>query len=213
MTTPVLLVLGAGPKIGLSVGQAFAAKGYKVAEFRRRHRPGWVLALEDQPCKHRSSGDPESIYQVLMASDGVALDPEDPLSSVSISETTRIFATNTISPLIAAQEAVKGFKQLPTSASRTFIATGNLLNTAARPPVLTFGMSKSALAHLIWGSSIAYEKRGFKFYYADERQEDGGATIPVSGPAAGRAYTELAEKEGQGKWLWTFVDGKGYVES
>jgi NAD(P)-dependent dehydrogenase (short-subunit alcohol dehydrogenase family) len=28
---PVLFILGAGPKIGLSVGQAFAAKGYKVA--------------------------------------------------------------------------------------------------------------------------------------------------------------------------------------
>ena len=31
MSAPVLFVLGAGPKIGLSVGQAFAAKGYKVA--------------------------------------------------------------------------------------------------------------------------------------------------------------------------------------
>lgn len=31
MSTPVLLVLGAGPKIGLSVANAFAAKGYKIA--------------------------------------------------------------------------------------------------------------------------------------------------------------------------------------
>jgi NAD(P)-dependent dehydrogenase (short-subunit alcohol dehydrogenase family) len=30
-TTPVLLVLGAGPRIGKSLASAFAAKGYKIA--------------------------------------------------------------------------------------------------------------------------------------------------------------------------------------
>jgi NAD(P)-dependent dehydrogenase (short-subunit alcohol dehydrogenase family) len=40
MSTPVLLVLGAGPKIGLSVGNAFAAKGYKVALAARSLQDG-----------------------------------------------------------------------------------------------------------------------------------------------------------------------------
>jgi NAD(P)-dependent dehydrogenase (short-subunit alcohol dehydrogenase family) len=31
MSSPVILILGAGPKIGQSVAGAFAAKGYKVA--------------------------------------------------------------------------------------------------------------------------------------------------------------------------------------
>jgi hypothetical protein len=73
-------------------------------------------------------------------------------------------------------------------------------------------MTKTALAHLIWGSSIAYEKQGFGFYFADERQPNGGPSIPVDGPAAGEAYVELAEKKEQGPWNWTFVKGKGYVE-
>jgi hypothetical protein len=51
-----------------------------------------------------------------------------------------------------------------------------------------------------------------RFYYADERQADGGPTIPVSGPAAGAAYIELAEKAEQGPWNYTFMNGKGYVE-
>jgi len=51
-----------------------------------------------------------------------------------------------------------------------------------------------------------------RFYYADERQDDGGPTIPVGGPAAGAMYVELAEKTEQGPWNYTFVDGKGYVE-
>ena len=50
-----------------------------------------------------------------------------------------------------------------------------------------------------------------RFYYADERQSDGGPTIPVNGPAAGRAYVELARDKTQRPPLYTFVDGKGYM--
>jgi hypothetical protein len=51
-----------------------------------------------------------------------------------------------------------------------------------------------------------------RFYYADERQPDGGVSIPVSGPAAAEAYVELAEDGEQRAWEYTFVKGKGYVE-
>jgi NAD(P)-dependent dehydrogenase (short-subunit alcohol dehydrogenase family) len=40
MSTPVLLVLGAGAKIGLSVAKAFAAKGYKIALAARSVQDG-----------------------------------------------------------------------------------------------------------------------------------------------------------------------------
>jgi NAD(P)-dependent dehydrogenase (short-subunit alcohol dehydrogenase family) len=40
MSTPVLLVLGAGSKIGLSVANAFATKGYKVALAARSMQDG-----------------------------------------------------------------------------------------------------------------------------------------------------------------------------
>ena len=36
MAPPVLLILGAGPNIGLHVSKAFAAKGYKVALASRK---------------------------------------------------------------------------------------------------------------------------------------------------------------------------------
>jgi hypothetical protein len=51
-----------------------------------------------------------------------------------------------------------------------------------------------------------------RFYFADERQPDGGPTIPVNGPAAGETYVELAEKTEQGPWNYTFIAGKGYHE-
>ena len=51
-----------------------------------------------------------------------------------------------------------------------------------------------------------------RFYFADERQVDGGPTIPVDGPAAAEAYVELAEDPKQRPWQYTFVKGKGYVD-
>jgi hypothetical protein len=72
------------------------------------------------------------------------------------------FAVNATSSLISAQEAVKGFKELPSSASKTFIHTGNKLNTVVIPHVLVFGMGKNAVAHMIQSASVGYAGQGFK---------------------------------------------------
>ncbi|KAH8595852.1 hypothetical protein B0O99DRAFT_144823 [Bisporella sp. PMI_857] len=212
MATPVLLVLGAGPKIGLEVAKAFAAKGYKIALAARSFSDGVgedgylrlkvdLANTEEVPKTFTKVTEQLGIPSVVVynGSDAVRLNPEDPLSTVPIESVKREFAVNTFSPVLAAQEAVKGFKKLPSSASRTFIFTGNFLNINVWPSMLTFGMSKNATAHLIRGASIAYQSQGFKFYYADQRQEDGGPTVPVGGPAAGVAYVRLAEDTEQGK--------------
>jgi hypothetical protein len=52
-----------------------------------------------------------------------------------------------------------------------------------------------------------------RFYYADQRQTDGGPSIPVDGEAAGEVYVELAEKKEQGPWNYTFIKGKGHVDN
>lgn len=92
-----------------------------------------------------------------------ARDPEDNLNGFSIEEIQEEFSINTFSPLFAAQEAVRGFKQLPETASRTFIFTGNALNEIVILPVLTFGMAKSATARMITFASESYNKQGFRY--------------------------------------------------
>ena len=68
--------------------------------------------------------------------------------------------------MLAAQEAVQGFKQLPSTASKTFIFTGNLLNTDRplewRNAVLTFASAKTATAKWIKFASEGYPSKGFK---------------------------------------------------
>jgi hypothetical protein len=92
----------------------------------------------------------------------VARDEKDPLSGITVEDFTSEFTVNTISALVAAQEAVEGFKTLPPPASKTFIYTGNKLNVVAKPDVLSFGIGKSASAHLIESASIGYQSQGIK---------------------------------------------------
>jgi hypothetical protein len=52
-----------------------------------------------------------------------------------------------------------------------------------------------------------------RFYYADERLEDGESPVQnVSGEAAADFYVPLAEGRVDAPWWATHVKGKGYVK-
>lgn len=74
---------------------------------------------------------------------------------------------NTTSAFVAAQQAAQGFQELPDSAAKTFIYTGNALNsTLVIAPILTLGVGKSATAHLIKVAAQTYGDSGFKYVYS-----------------------------------------------
>ena len=134
---------------------------------------------------------------------------------------------NTTSAFVAAQQAVLGFEQLSDSVTKTFIYTGNVLNTTTMVPLMYLGIGKSATAHMIQCAATAYKDRGYRyvsstsilpamkltiyrFYYADERKADGSTAFTIDGEAHGKLYASLAEAESQRPWLQTFVKGVGY---
>jgi hypothetical protein len=86
---------------------------------------------------------------------------EDPFG-MSLDDLKKTNAINVTSAFVAAQQATQGFKELPESAARTFIVTGNILNTVILPGFMDQGMGKSASAHMIWAASDAYKDNGFK---------------------------------------------------
>jgi hypothetical protein len=54
---------------------------------------------------------------------------------------------------------------------------------------------------------------GFRFYYADERTEEGKPVgMAVDGEAHAELYLRLASEEKPVEWQQTFVKGKGYVK-
>jgi hypothetical protein len=91
-----------------------------------------------------------------------ATDEKNPLS-LPLGDFTRDFNVNTTSAFVAAQQAILGFEQLPDSASRTFIYTGNILNITTMGPFLDLGVGKSAAAHIIQSAAVAYKDKGFKY--------------------------------------------------
>ena len=87
--------------------------------------------------------------------------PEDPFA-LSLADLKTDTAINIYSPFVAAQQAVSGFAQLPDSAARAFIYTGNITNVAILPRFLSQGIGKSGGAHMIWAASAAYKDKGYK---------------------------------------------------
>lgn len=98
----------------------------------------------------------------LPAGAATANDPKNTFS-ISLDDFTRDMNINTFSAFVAAQQAAAGFAELPASASRTFIYTGNILNTNTTiAPFMSLGVGKSATAHLIHNAADVFAEQGFK---------------------------------------------------
>ncbi|GAM42418.1 short-chain dehydrogenase [Talaromyces pinophilus] len=223
MSSPIVLIFGAGANIGVNVAKEFVAGGYKAILTSRKAPtepdtrfsylqgdladPGSVREIFS---KVRSQfGEPSVVVYNAAAVSFTAAD--DPFV-VDLPTFEKDLNINTTSTFIAIKESLASFKSLPETASRTFIYTGNAMNFLPFNGVMTLGAGKSASAHMIASAAAAYAPKGYKFYYADERKADGrlsGKTI--SGEAHGQFYKKISEDKTQGPWLQTFVPGKGYV--
>jgi len=223
MSKSILLILGAGQNIGLGVAQAFKAAGYKIA-VASRSTPANISEATDLSIKADFTV-PESIESVFSKVKQELGEPSvvvynaasfvktpDLLTTLSPKEFENTLAINTVSPYAAAQQAVKSFEASP-GEGKTFIYTGNGLNTKVVPSFLTLGVGKTATAFLIGAASEFYKEKGFRFYYADERKENGDyAYGDIDGPAHGEFYLDLVREREQGPYIATFVKGKGYVD-
>jgi len=174
--SPVMLLLGFGPNVGHHVSEAFAAKGYIVARASRKIKEEESTATQINIPIDLS--DPESVIgvfsklkdthgfpSVVVYNAGAGIPPndeKDPLS-IPLANFTRDLNINTTSAFVAAQQAALGFAQLSPTASKTFIFTGNILNTTTIASLLNSGVGKSATAHIIQSAAIAYKDRGYKY--------------------------------------------------
>ncbi|KAL6705882.1 hypothetical protein ACN47E_006342 [Coniothyrium glycines] len=223
----VVLILGAGPRVGASLADAFSRGGYKVALASRSGKPSSEghLSLSADFTK------PESIPEiftsvrshfkiapsVVIYNAASATPPPDEASVLSIpaESVASDLNVNTVSPYVAAQQAIIGWNTLPSDLKKTFIYTGNILNITVIPiPIfLNLGVGKAASAYWIGSADTMYADKGFRFFYADERFPDGRSKAQeLDGPAHGKFYSQLAEHNGEVPWHATFVKDQGYVK-
>ena len=69
---------------------------------------------------------------------------------------------NTTSAFAAAKRAVQSFGKASADVPKTFIYTGNFLNTEVVVPLFSAGVGKSASAHLLAACSLGYRDRGYR---------------------------------------------------
>lgn len=173
---PVVLILGAGPRIGVSVAEKFASSGYKVAVVSRSGNKTveGVLSLKADLTK------PDSISalfnavktefhvspSVVIYNAAALTNPpaKESMFSTSAESVESDLNVNVISPYVAAQQAVIGWETLPKETKKTFIYTGNIMNVSIlpMPMMLTLGMGKAASAFWIGLADAMYSARGFR---------------------------------------------------
>ena len=177
-TSPVVLILGAGPNIGKALARTFAAGGYKVALAARSLKEtdstdtqlnitsdfSKTADIVNAFAKVKRAFDISSVV-IYNCSANTFTPADDPLA-IPFADFRAERTINIDSAFVAAQQAVLGFEKLPSSAARTFIYTGNVTNVAILPKMLSSGVGKSGAAHMIWAASAGYKDRGYKYLAA-----------------------------------------------
>lgn len=175
---PVVLILGAGPRVGASVAEKFASNGYKVALASRKGsgtttdkgflslkadftKPDSIPALFDAVKTEFHTSPSVVVYNAAALTP-----PPDNASifSISAESVASDLNVNTISPYVAAQQAVRAWGTLPKETKKTFIYTGNIMNVSIVPVpmVVDLGVGKSASAFWIGVANATYSAQGFR---------------------------------------------------
>lgn len=177
-TTRVVLILGAGPRIGASVAEKFASNGYQVVVASRsgtgtKTDKGFLSLKADfaKPDSIPSLFDAvkaefHTSPSVVIYNAGAFTNPpdQDSVLSVLAESVASDLNVNTISPYVAAQQAVIGWETLPKETKKTFIYTGNATNVSIVPApiMLNIGIGKSASAFWIGLCDATYSAKGFR---------------------------------------------------
>ena len=119
---------------------------------------------------------------------------------------------NTVGPFTAIRESLA-------SHTSTFIFVGNIFNNGPFPGFLALGTGKSGAAHIVQSADQVFGAKGDagpRFYYIDERNEDGSPMFTgLGGQVHADCFLGLAERKEGWKglpWLVTPVKGVGYKE-
>ena len=174
---PVALILGAGPRVGAAVASKFIANFYSTVIVSRKGKN----TVEGTTSLAADLSEPASIPGVfrhvkemfgvppsVVIYNAAAMTPPpiaDSMFSIPVESFGADLNINTVSAYVAAQEAVKGWYLLPKETKKTFIYTGNILNTTVFPVpmMMTLGVGKSASAYWIGVADASYSALGARW--------------------------------------------------
>jgi NAD(P)-dependent dehydrogenase (short-subunit alcohol dehydrogenase family) len=172
----IVLILGSGPRVGASVAAKFASDGYKVAIASRKgldsNTPEGYVSLkvdftkpEDVPALFLAVKDQfGSFPNVVVYNAATLTPPKESILSVPAFDILKDFQVNTVSPYVAANEAVKGWATLPNELQKIFIYTGNASSEVILPipMTLTLSLGKRASSYWVGAADGAFAEKGYR---------------------------------------------------
>ncbi|RFU32888.1 hypothetical protein B7463_g3459, partial [Scytalidium lignicola] len=220
---PTILILGAGPRIGLSLAEKFKSEGYTVVLASRN--PDIELAkAKGYETVSVNAGDINGVREAFKKVSSLHGIPnvvvynamgltypgnfDDPYLTVTPESFAQDMNANAIGAFTAMQETLLGWKKLEGVAT-AFIVTGSILPYSPLPLAFTLGAGKSALAHLVTCGAQLYGKEGHRFYYVSQVTKDGTTLTSndqVVAEAHVKVYWDLVNQQEQGKWDVRFCE-------
>jgi len=174
----VVLILGAGPRVGAAVASKFASNGYAVAIASRsgtgqKNDKGFLSLRADftqpdtvPPLYEAVKAEFKAFPNVVVYNAAALTVPPiaESLLSIPVDKVVADLNVNTVSAYAAAQQAINGWETLAADVKKTFIYTGNALNTIVSPTpmMLNLGTGKSASAYWLGSADAAYAGKGYR---------------------------------------------------
>jgi len=225
-TPPVAFILGFGGNIGTAVAAKFKREGFNVAVASRSLSPeavenkyGYFGIKVDLATAEAITSAFEAVEKRFEIPPSVVIfnavfrtenpgGANDPLS-IPFDDYVKDLAISGFNAWKIAQLTLEGFKKLPPTQGRAFIATGNsspwLPFPILQAPSLT--AAKKILHNIVHVASAAYGPAGNRFYFASEVDEVGGFVIPPDAEDHADIYWKLYQEKEQGPWDVRFLKG------
>ncbi|KAF3761975.1 hypothetical protein M406DRAFT_342643 [Cryphonectria parasitica EP155] len=235
MSKPVAIIYGSGANVGAAITAKFLSAGYRVATVSRSPLPSAPADANTHVHIQADLKDPAAVSRIfaeLSAAQGwpfpdVLIWNAYSVTPPSADDPTNPFAVPDAgfdadldvmikSPYLAAREAVRVW----TAEGRkgTFIMTGNMLPKGVLPQsmlpvpvagVTTLGIGKSGANFWVGTADEVFKEKGFRFFFADERNAEGEAIgVVPKGDSHAEMFLHLAQGPPDVPSYVTFVDGR-----
>ncbi|ORY68917.1 uncharacterized protein BCR38DRAFT_424691 [Pseudomassariella vexata] len=222
----IILVLGAGSNVGAALTTKFQSLGYKLALVSRSTpKPSSENILHLQAdltdpnvyCSiftriRESFGGTPSVVVFNAALLSPSTEPGN-IFAVPLDAFQRDLNLQVKGPYVAAGEAYKLWSEEEKvgggGEKKQFIFTGNAQWNTLLPlyQFVTLGVAKNASAYWLGVADKMYRERGFRFFFTDQRNAQGGPA-GVAGPEEhAEMYSRIVQDPDAFPFLVPFVDG------
>jgi NAD(P)-dependent dehydrogenase (short-subunit alcohol dehydrogenase family) len=230
---PLAAIFGAGGRVGSTVARRLVKEGWSVAAISRQGVPSLKEEAEHTHTQLRlyeaDMADTQAalhIFDTIESDFGASVQvvfynaammlPSANVLGAGLDEFRKTMEVNIVTPYALAGRALKSFERgkVEGLSMFAFLYTGNGLSDLVAfpqtpPRLFSAAIGKTSAGFFIDAASQVHGPEGFRFYYLDERKQDGS---PAYGGIRGETHADmvwqLINEKQQTFWRVPFIDGE-----